>query len=69
MIAQKLANRSKKAVLLGSFKSPKRVSNPLHPVSETERVMARSRLDLLEVMLSEGADCYGEVLALRRELI
>lgn len=69
MVAQKLANRSKKAVLLGSFKSPQRVSSPLHPVSETERVMARSRLDLLEVMLSEGVDCLDDVMALRRELI
>jgi hypothetical protein len=69
MIAQKLANRSRKAVLLGSFKSPRRVSSPLHPLSETERVMARSRLDLLEVMLAEGADCLDDVMSLRRELI
>lgn len=68
MIAKELARVSRKAVLLGGFK-PRRKVEALHPLDETERVMARSRLDYLEVSLAEGADCYDEVLALRRTLI
>ena len=68
MIAKELARVSRKAVLLGQLK-PRRKVEVIHPLDETERVMARNRLDYLEVSLSEGVDCYDEVLALRRTLI